>query len=107
MKKVANASVSVRECLFASVAEYNRKYGTTKAGFHLGFLGIFKTLMFSLSIVHSLSSRPGASPKHPVGCFTTFFAVLMNFSICFGQQRKVIRGSIQAGLYMFDLFQLL
>ena len=57
-----------------------------------------------MSTVHSLSSRPGASPKHPVDCFTTFFDVLMNFSICFGQQLRVIRGSIQAGIYMFDFY---
>lgn len=33
VKRGANASISVRECLFTSVAEYNKKYGATKARF--------------------------------------------------------------------------
>ena len=33
VKKGDGVSISVRECLFSSVAEYNKKYGTTKAGF--------------------------------------------------------------------------
>ena len=31
--KKGDGAISVRECLFASVAEYNKKYGTTKAAF--------------------------------------------------------------------------